>query len=395
MGIALSSERLPVSRRRRSLQEAAREARYAVLDRIAHEVGANKIALGHTADDQAETMLMWMLRGAGMSGLSGIPPVREGRIIRPLLDLSRADVLAYLHANDVAFRVDSSNAKPTYARNRIRLELMPALKRFNPAVIEVLKRQAEILRAEDEWLGGITAGYLNKVILDASQGRLVIDRAMLVALPLALQRRLLRAVLHQAGLHKAPTFRGVSDILTRVALGRSGSALTVRGIQVSREYDRIFLRSGAGEGDISADPDAPVVVLPVPSTQIWPLTRQTIRASLVHLGSPQEQVFGRRSERRADFDADCITGPLVLRCWQPGDTFQPLGMGGQRKKLQDYFADIKLPRTVRSRVPLVASPDGIVWVCGHRMDHRFRVTSGTKRVIMLELFEPHASRETG
>src|SRR5688572_14674888 len=190
LGVALAIERVtlagPAGRRRgRSIQEQAREARYAAMVRVATALRTDKIALGHTADDQAETLVMWMLRGSGTAGLAGIPPSRGPLVIRPLLDVGRAEIMAYLEAQGLPFRVDSSNAKPLYLRNRVRHELLPALKRFNPGLLGVLKRQAEILREEDLCLDQLVAEHLTQLTREDGAGAFVVDRAGLLALPLA------------------------------------------------------------------------------------------------------------------------------------------------------------------------------------------------------------------
>jgi tRNA(Ile)-lysidine synthase len=390
--IDLSEIRL--SRRKRSLQEAAREARYTAMLRIGASLGANKIALGHTADDQAETLLMWMLRGSGAAGLSGIPPARDSLFIRPLLEVSRADVLAYLKAEDMAFREDSSNATPLYLRNRVRHELLPALKRFNPSIVPVLKRQAQILREEDGWLEQVTAEHLMHLMCEERSGDLLVDRDGLLILPVALQRRVLRALVRRtSGLTKGPTFGAVEAVLARVVHGRSGAALVVQGSQVSREYSRLRFRPSrlltSGQSATPAE-----VPLPIPSMQCWPPTGQLIRTSLMHSGTYSQEEILTRSRNLAVFDADRLTPALVVRAWKPGDVFQPFGMGGRQKKLQDYFADIKLSRDERRQVPLVVAPEGILWVGGHRTDHRFRVTSETRRRLFVELFDPSDHKET-
>src|SRR5881296_3217097 len=180
LGVALTIERVtlagPAGRRRgRSLQEQAREARYAAMVRVATALRMDKIALGHTADDQAETLVMWMLRGSGTAGLAGIPPSRGPQFIRPLLDYSRADIVAYLETQGLEFREDSSNAKLLYLRNRVRHELLPTLKRFNPAVLKVLGRQAEILREEDLCLQHSVSAHLAQMACQDAEGTVVVD----------------------------------------------------------------------------------------------------------------------------------------------------------------------------------------------------------------------------
>lgn len=400
LGVELISERVdltgPARRRsRQSLQEYAREARYAAMQRVGQDLGADKLALGHTADDQAETLLMWMLRGSGTTGLAGIPRSREPLFIRPLLDFSRAEILAYLEAQGLESREDSSNAKLLYLRNRVRHELLPALKRFNPAVLKVLGRQAEILREEDGCLQQWASEHLARMTCQDADGTVAVDRAALLALPLALQRRMVRTLIRQtSGMIKAPTFGAVSAVLDQVVQGRSGSAITVQGAQIAREYGRILFRPRRAilNARLSARSEAGVdaaegLALPVPSTLRWPLTGQMIRVSFGSSAAADLPIAPTQPRSIAIFDADRFTMELLVRSWRPGDVFRPLGMGGRRKKLQDYFADIKLPREERSRMPLVVSPEGILWVAGHRPDHRFYATTSTKRTLVVELLD--------
>ncbi|MGH7232235.1 MAG: tRNA lysidine(34) synthetase TilS [Nitrospiraceae bacterium] len=369
-----------------SLQEAAREARYSAMMRIGTSLSVDKIALGHTADDQAETVLMWMIRGAGPAGLSGIPPVRNPIFIRPLLQVERSDVLDYLKTEDLTFRTDSTNAKPVYVRNRIRRDLLPLLKQFNPSIVEVLKRQADILREENAWLEQVAAEHLVRVAREMPNGEWAVDRQALLEFPLALQRRIVRAVVRRAmGNGRGPAFASVAAILDQVVHGRTGSTLMVQRTRVSREYETLRFRAAHRlVQDRSIDTVHCEVPLPIPSVQRWPFTGQVIQTSLVHSIMPHDQTQ-HESGTVALLDADRMTVKLSVRCWRPGDVFQPLGMGGRQKKLQDYFSDIKMPRHDRNRVPLIVAPEGLVWVGGHRMDHRFRLTPATKRVIMIRL----------
>ena len=151
-------------RQRSSLQAAARDARYGFMKQLAQELGADGIAVGHTANDQAETLLMWMLRGAGMTGLAGMPYAREDRIIRPLLAATREEVVAYLDDEGLTYRRDSSNEKPLYHRNRIRKELLPVIMRLAPAAVRVLQRQADLLREDEQYLTGIANNLVRTLV---------------------------------------------------------------------------------------------------------------------------------------------------------------------------------------------------------------------------------------
>ncbi len=398
LGIPLICERIDLSvpsnrRKGLSLQACAREARYAALQRAASRIGASKIALGHTADDQAETLLMWMLRGSGAAGLAGIRPLRDGLYVRPLLDVSRADVLAYLKTKGLAFRTDSSNAKPLYLRNRIRHELLPMLKQFNPAVVEALTRQADILRDEDHCLDQRVTEWIGRHVRQAGDHSVVVPRAALLELPVALQRRVVRRVMQQvAGGSHGPTFGAAEAVLEKVVRGRSGSVLSVRGARVVREYDaiKVFPDRAVSRSEGSCVTD-PVAGLPagISSVVLWPPTGQVVRLGFWN-GDIKDAPVGKQI---ASFDADRFTHRLEVRSWQAGDVFHPQGMAGRRKKLQDYFSDIKLPRGRRAGVPVLVAPEGILWVVGYRTDHRFRVTSSTMRIVTAEVVPAETDRE--
>lgn len=368
----------------RSLQEAAREARYAALLRLRESTKAHKVAVGHTRDDQAETVVMRLLRGAGTTGLSGMPALRFP-FIRPLLAVGRTDVLSYLREQGLEFREDSSNATSIYLRNRVRHDVLPLLTRFNPAILDVLAREADILREDEICLEAIAAEQFTRIARQAGSNEWVLDRAGLLALPLALQRRVLRkAVQHTTGVNRGPSFAAVSLLLDRVVHGCSGSRATVRSANVSRAYQKILFQPrevvpGPTAGSAVAGLS---IALPVPSAITWPLTGQRLQADLIHCSQPMK-TCSSVPPMQAVLDADRVTLDLHARTWKSGDRFHPFGFGGHQKKVQDLFADLKVPRPLRARVPLVVAPEGIVWVTGYRMDHRFRVTASTRRVLRL------------
>jgi tRNA(Ile)-lysidine synthase len=398
LGLPVICEAVELGTARGSLQSRAREARYALFAEIADRIGADKIALGHTADDQAETVLMWTMRGAGAGGLGGMPVMRDGKWIRPLLDIARGDVEAYLLAQGRGWRTDSSNLTPLYTRNRIRLEILPALKAANPAIVRILGRQARICRDEDLYLEQLAQTALDGLMRTDRSGAVFVDREGLRRLPAALQRRVVRVVIRRvAGAVQGPTFRAVESILRCVVGGRTGSMLTVAGGLVWRDYSRIgFQRwDRRHRGGQPAPAFSEVHIgLGTTGTSVvpWAATAQVLRVRVEErigetaLRQPPERA--RPSPGRVCLDMDRIEPPLMVRSWRPGDSFQPAGMGGRRKKLQDYFADIKLPRAERHRVPLVCSRDHIVWVAGHRADHRVQPTPASKRLLILELTDP-------
>lgn len=368
--------------RRTSLQAAARDLRYRAMMDMAEKCGADRIAVGHTADDQAETVLLWMLRGAGLTGLSGMPAFRDGKIIRPLYEAKRQDILAYLTHTGLSFRQDSSNAKPLYMRNRIRQEVMPILKRMMPSSVDALCRLADLCREDDRYLDRHLAALCSTSVLQEIEGGWSIERAFVRALPLALQRRLVRDVLRRCGVrHKPATLRTVERVLHAVTAKGTFQGMTVQSTRLVVGKARVqFIPSGPR--DLSHEQRGQVVptILAVPSQITWAGTGQIIRV----------QELARNHVRAADqgkscvvVDADRVSGPLVVRAWQPGDRFHPLGMKGRSKKLQDYFTDLKVPVAIRRQVPVVVAPEGIVWVVGYRQDERWTLTVATQRCLVM------------
>jgi len=365
-----------------SLQQYASKVRYEVLFRIADEKGATKIALGHTADDQAETVLMWMIRGSGTGGLGGMSPIRNSYVIRPLLGFSRAEILGYLRSRELGYRIDSSNFKPLYFRNRLRHELIPVLKRYNPNLIKVLSRQADIVREDHLYLEQLAAKAFDDLQRKDSADPLVLHRASLLAFPLAIQRRVIRLALHTiARMTHGPRFGSVEMILDQIVDGQSGSTVVSQGVRITREYDKILFNFVGSESQLVRTWPVASQTVHIPSQITWPLTGQTIEIT-VH---PVSQESWRGNPFHVNFDAATFSHSLVLRTWQPGDQFCPLGLGGKRKKLKNFFSDIKLERSKREKVPLLVAPEGILWVGGYRADHRFRVTEATREVLTATL----------
>ncbi|GJL52603.1 MAG: tRNA(Ile)-lysidine synthase [Nitrospirales bacterium] len=368
----------------RGLQDYARNMRYQHLSRIVVETGATKIATGHTLDDQAETVVMRMVRGAGAAGLCGIPAIRESHIIRPLLKTRRETLLAYLKEQGLPYRVDSSNQKFMYLRNRIRHEIMPLLKQYNPNVTQTLARQAEIVCEEEVYLNQLALAALANIQKRQTSNTLSVCRTGCCNLPLAMRRRVIRlAIQSVTEMSVVPGFDAVDTILRHISKSRSGSAVIAHGVSIIREYGTIHFSLIQRDLASTGDDHGFSQELSIPARVLWPLTGQTLEVSQETGIQPDRK--NELSPHMARFDADTFDHSLTLRSWQEGDRFYPLGMSGKRKKLQDFFSDIKLPRSQRSMVPLLVAPEGIVWVGGYRMDHRFRVTETTQRVLVAQL----------
>ena len=398
-GIALVVQRPVLTKRRgaASLQARARVARYRAMAELADDIRADRIVTGHTANDQAETVLLWLLRGAGLTGLSGMRFIRNQRIVRPLLMITRHDVLDYLRREGLRYREDSSNATSLYRRNRIRRELLPVMEQIAPSIVRRLERQSHLLRADDEYLEDIVDHLYRSTVIVEPGGNQRFERQAFTRLPAALQRRLVRRSLRAGDPEgRAPNLRTVESVL-RFAAGESKGMLSIRGFDVITEREWIVLRlTSQRTASSTSGQDFPAVTVPVslPATVYWPGTRQQIHVQVMTKQAAAPWLNQRRPEC-AVFDADRLSAPLIIRAWQAGDRIHPRGMRGKRKKLQDLFTDLKVSREERERIPLIVASEGIVWVVGHRQDERCAVGKNTRRCLVVTVQSKAGSEGAG
>lgn len=372
-----------------SKQEAARRVRYAFLEQAAAEFGAQRIAIAHTLTDQAETVLMRLLQGGGSTGLKGISPLRD-RYIRPLIRQRREEVIEYCHERGLNFRVDPSNERPVYTRNKIRLELVPFIKaNFNPRVEEALARTAEILRGEDEYLSSLVSAWVSdKVQIGAGECHLAAPK--LLGEPIALQRRILRH-LHQKLAPEQPLrLEHVEELLKLLRQGAGNHDLDWPGVRIEQRYANLTLRVRQEEDELLPGCNRlGAEELTLPGTLFWP-NGLKISAEVYHGGVENLQKLRRDSDcpegQCAFFDLDRLEPPLVVRPRQPGDTFTPFGLAGS-KKIKDFFIDEKVPLEHRARIPIVLDTEGILWIAGMRQAERGRITTNTRRILRLKLEE--------
>lgn len=353
-------------------QEAARELRYGAFDEAALDVGAGKIALAHNADDQAETICMRLLRGAGPGGLSGMP-VKRGKVVRPLIEIGRADIEGFLSAENIPFVVDSSNLGMEYFRNRIRRLLVPVMKELNPSLLVTMTHTASILQEEERYFGLVVTKALMKMISRKTNNRIELFLSPMQSMDTVILRRVLRRAIEETDSLRGISFTHVEDIIGLLRKGVSGSRLYLpRGIRVIKGYALLVITSEKAEriGEYELRP---------PSEIALKGTGTVIRAHL-------EDVKGDAGDGRSAvlLDAGAMKFPLKIRPRSAGDFFFPLGFG-RRKKLQDFFVDAKVPRDERDMVPIVVSGDDIVWIAGYRADDRFRVRGDTEKFIRLDI----------
>jgi tRNA(Ile)-lysidine synthase len=361
-----------------NIQEAARELRYQVYGEISDRVKADRIALGHNADDQAETVLMRLLRGSGRKGLSGIPPVR-GNIIRPLIEVTKKEIEDFLALNSElitpnSYMLDSSNLKEDYFRNWIRLNFMEEIKSRNPSAVKDICRTADILREEDDYLEIVVTKTLMRLISRKSDDSIELFLAPLETIERPVLRRVLRRALGATKGLRGIDFVHIEDIMGLINEGKSGDRIDLpKGIRVIKDYSLLKITTGS-----------PVRIS---EYEIHPPCEVEIREADMRIKAVFEEEADKYVDNKAVvLDAGFMKFPLKVRPRADGDFFYPLGFG-KRKKLQDYFVDEKIPRDERDRVPIVLSGDDIIWVAGYRADERFKLTDRTEKYLRLIITE--------
>jgi tRNA(Ile)-lysidine synthase len=414
LGIEYTAKRADVasfrSLHRLSLEEAARQVRYRFLARVAAEQRADAVAVGHTADDQAETVLMHILRGTGITGLRGMEPLAHHvfggkRVVlaRPLLRLSRQSAAEYCAALGLSPRLDESNLSLEPVRNRVRLELLPALKRYNPSVREALLRLSRSAAADLAYLDSQANAVWNQAVRVGS-GHVALKRKVFHQLAPALQTHLLRRGVSQLK-GDLDGFEHIHFVdMARLMAGPAGRMLHLPGgIRFSVGYEDASLSFGQEQPN-----RLPVLegehALMVPGETPLPGWRVTAFVRELGPSSPADLFRGeggKRSETsvsqggaaefvrshgyspdglRAVLSYGALGDRLHVRARAPGDRFQPLGMA-RHKKLQDFMVDEKIPRPCRDRIPLLLSSRGIAWVVGWRIAHWARARDSDRRLL--------------
>jgi len=429
LGIPITIDRQDVAayraERNCSIEEAARELRYAFFARVAGEVGAHRIAIGHTRDDQVETILMHILRGTGITGLCGLAPcspmaydsqgmslpasslslrasplsLRAKRsnllVIRPLLDITKEETASYCQEQQLDPRIDSSNLSPSFFRNRLRLHLLPLLRQYNPSVDQALLRLADIAKEDNAFIEQQASGLWDEVARQENN-TIYLDKKQVAGLPIALQRHLLRvAVTKLAGDVRdieASHIEAARSLLNKPASKRISLP---HGLICHGGYDELVIASTAKQSQLPPCPFPPLpgeFPLKVPGKTVFPGWK--VIASIVRerAASPSSRGALGTSEGNcqsnlvAHFDLHKTGTALFVRQRRPGDRFQPLGMN-MPKKLQEFMVDAKIPRSWRGHIPIVCSPQQIIWVVGWHIDDRVKTTEASKEILRLEFIK--------
>jgi tRNA(Ile)-lysidine synthase len=369
--------------KRITVEEAARELRYSFFSQVLSSIKADCVATAHTRDDHIETILMHIIRGTGIDGLRGLQPksilsFKEGlppiTLIRPLLEVSKQDTVKYCRRFRLAPRVDSTNKSIEFFRNRIRLKLLPELKKYNPGIDTALLRLASIAsdqvsfieqQADEAW--ATLAEFKNNVIY--------LNKQILLDLPFAMQRQIFRLaiknILGTTHDFEAKHVEDMVDFLNK----KSGKVLCLPcTLRLSMEYDHVIMSLDNSTSCIFPSIGSEILLNVPGETQVsgWKIVVKISDSSVCDV---QET-----AKFRTSFDLDKTGRRLYVRHRKVGDRFQPLGMGLQ-KKLQDFMVDSHIPQSWRDSIPILCSPKQILWVVGYRIDDRVKIRKATKKVL--------------
>lgn len=365
-----------------SPQDGARRIRFHFFNGLLKKHGANKIALGHNADDQVETVLLRLIRGSGLKGLKGMLPVREGRVIHPLLEVWREEIESFARETGIPYLVDSSNLIGNYLRNRIRLNLVPSIeKEYQSNFKEILFRTSAILREENDYLEQAVKKAYQQIVQEEKDG-ISFEFSQYQSLHGAIQWRFVQRILGGFYGEEGITEEGErSDVrLTFEKLQQPSPSFLFElpfGGCFEKRYDRVLLRKGRGE---TVPPFEVELILPG-RTYIEEIGKEVV---IEEIEKEDKFVSFNESSHTGFLDCQKLQFPLKIRNFRPGDRFQPLGVKGTQK-LKEFFIDHKVPRFERPKIPLLLSGEMIAWIIGYRIDERVKVNDKTQRILKVKV----------
>ncbi len=359
-----------------SVEDAARRVRYQFLSRVARKNDYSVVMTAHTANDNAETVVMNLMRGAGVSGLAGIPPTRSlvdaALLARPMLGVERHELVKYAADVELLWHEDASNSSTAHTRNRIRHELIPVLAEFNPSIVSTLNSTASIMRGLEQYLSHAVGLAIEKVQGGMNEERLELSITQLKHYLPAIQTEVIQRLASKAFDIPPISYGAIERILGLLWKDPGAKADVGAGITALRDRESLLL--------LNEPPP------PVPYERKFSLGEsvQTDRFLLNTEVMDRKKVRFTRNSNIEYVDADKIPEQLILRSWREGDRFQPLGMVGE-KKVSDFLTDIKVSVEKKKEVLVIADGDTVIWVCGLRLDDRYKVTSLTQTAVRLEV----------
>jgi tRNA(Ile)-lysidine synthase len=389
LGIEYTSVNFDVSeiasRKKVSYEEAGRLVRYGEFEKLSNSIGAAKIAVAHNLNDQAETVIMHIVRGTGLDGLKGMDFIR-GKIIRPLLNIRRDEIEDYCNANNLNPRTDSSNLTDTYTRNRVRLKLIPYINElFETDIVTGINKMSALIRDDSQFLDIAAEKSYKECLLANSADEVRIDIPKLTGFHISVIRKVIRIALNElSGNLKDIETVHVESISNLVVSGASGSVIQLpRGIRALKDYSslKLYIESDSDEMNLFEYKAV------ISGRTLIEELNTSINADIV--GNPDDSVkFDtiKYEDLVQYFDYDKIKGEIYIRNRRDGDLFKPLKSTGT-KKLKEYFIDKKIAREKRSEIPLVAVDNEIIWIIGHKISDNFKIDMKTKRMLRLEYCE--------
>ncbi len=383
-----------------SMEEAARRVRYAFYDKVAKKNRFNKIALGHNSNDNAELILMYLFRGSGPLGISGIPPVRNTgnqgvQIVRPLIMATKSEISDFLEEKELKHVFDISNLDTKYLRNRIRHHLIPFLKEsYNPGIIKTLNRLASIIRVEEEWIEEIIEPAFKKTVLDIKNDKITLSVPIINKIHIAARRRIIRkAIATIKDDLRRITFTHIDSIVTLMESKSICNCLDLPDrIRVERNRDVLFLSKekkklrdlNIRSGKIREVSFEYSILKPGDKSELIFVKEIGLHLKFTKIDTDHPPDACCAEHNVAFFDMDTLSFPLVLRSFQPGDRFNPFGMNGSQK-VKKFLINNKIPKPERFRYPILLSKGKIIWVIGLRIADFVKVKPSTGIVLKTEL----------
>jgi tRNA(Ile)-lysidine synthase len=387
------------AKKRISLEEAGREVRYSFFELCSLKINANRIAVGHNKNDQAETILMNIIRGTGIEGLKGMDYCRN-KVIRPLLDTNREEIEKYCEEHKLNPRIDSTNYESIYTRNMVRLKLVPYIDHlFNTKVVDTIYRMSLLIRDEYDFMDYYTETQYEKSIANINKNSVCLFTREISENHIAIAKRIIRrAITDVKGSLKDIESIHIQDVYSLCTEGRAGAEIHLPGgMRVSKSYDtvKIFYPN---------QDNAPVdfeVSVNIPGSTTVKQYNFLINASIIDISliNSTERNVNNEVENYKKimynsliqfFDYDKLSTGINIRNRRNGDVFFPYKSNGT-KKLKEFFIDNKIPRNIRSSIPLIAMGNEIVWIVGYKISDKYKVTENTKRVLKLEYIKSNSN----
>ena len=384
-------------RRRGSLEELARDERYNYLISVASRRGCRKVALGHHADDNAETLLMNFIRGSGPKGLGGIPPVRPLKgddilLVRPLIEVTRDEILAYLKKEDQQFRIDETNADTAFRRNKIRHQLIPQIKNdYNPAITAVLNDTAEVMRNVDDFIEWEIRHKMDSVV-NKTEDVVSLKQRSIKSLHPFIRKAIIRRILKDSFGIGIELSR-LEEVNRFIEASRAGTIKLSNSVVVMKEYSDLIIRKQEPEKEEFEKR------LKVPGRVLLGFFGTQLNLDILENefygtepGAPgvsfsgvwQKIINGRQIIMKEMFDADKIDCDRIsIRNRRQGDKYHPIGLG-HNKDIKAIMIDEKIPVALRSRIPLLINGDDIMWMMGYRINEKYKITDETRKILKVE-----------